>query len=448
MSLSKNGKKILLVILASVVALSVIVAVLWFAFPWLFKYIGIPQDMIKCGKYTGYDVVVVAPNTADTVLDELDSLHIDYIEYEKGRMLVGDGGIVSDDLIHKNLKIYLCAGKYDAQIGNFIVYNGDYSLTVSGDGINKTVITGGSRLYESNGTAISVIGKSSEVSYKSLVENLSITGFDFGIKLKYADKTEIKNVDLNGNHSTAILFENTNDCKIQKCNIENNGNPETDDTGYGISFLYSSKNNVIDADYKNNGNKNAVDFPERGEKELPDNNIINLKMTYDLKDSSKPIRDAKEEAQNAKPTAVSKRFEIENGRIDNTGAVLSTSTQNVKKFSGSAWVFLFNTKISLDINVEEAGNYRIFVVGTSDDGNNKCDYIQINGGTKYLTSFLGKQKGEWQTCQPGTEYWENDELHPIVPTNGFELKEGKNTIDITANWGYCCYDAVIIEKIG
>ena len=89
----------------------------------------------------------------------------------------------------------------------------------------------------------------------------------------------------------------------------------------------------------------------------------------------------------------------------------------------------------------------MYVVGASDDGNNKCDYIQITEGTKYLTSFLGKNQGKWQLSQPGTEKWENDELHPQTPTDGFTFKEGQNEILITANWGYCMYDSIILEPV-
>ena len=448
MALSKGKKRLFLIVASVVLATVILMAILWFVCPWIFTNFGVPQDMIRCGKYTGYDIVVVAPDTDDSVLSELDSLHINYVEYKKGRVLFGDGGLITESYIHKEPKIYLCAGEYDAELGNFISYSGKYPITICGDGSNKTVILGGSKLYSNNGTAIEIKGKKNNTLNNSLIQDISVNAFGFGINLKYADSTVIKNVIIKENHNCGLTFENTDNCKVSECSFEKNGNPETSDIGYGISFLYNSRDNEIKAEYKNNANNNAIDFPERYNKDLPDNNLLKLNKTYNLKDESIPIRDIKEEAQNAKPTVNSKRFEIEKAKIDNTGAVLSTSTENVKQFSGSGWVFLFNTKISLDINVEESGNYRIFVVGTSDDGNNKCDYFQVNGGTKYLTSFLGKQKGEWQICQPGEEYWENDELHPAVLTNGFELKAGKNTIDITANWGYCAYDAVIIEKIG
>lgn len=447
MSLSKGKKRIILIIALIIAVLAVSAVVLYFAASWVFTLLGLPQDMVRCGKYTGYDAVVVAPDTDDAVLDELDSYHIPYVEYKKGRVLFGDGGLIDSSDIHKEPKIYLCKGKYDAQLGDFISYDGKYPITVCGEDSKTTVISGGSRLYENNGAAVFIKGKKSNTLKKSKIKNLTVDSFDYGVKLEYADKTEIDNVVFLNNHSCGLLFENTSGCRIDKCTLEENGNPKTSDTGYGITLLYNSKNNTVNADYINNGNGNAVDFADRIYSDLPTDNTFKLNKSFNLSGETVPVRDSKEEAQNAKPTSGSIRYELENATIDNVGAVLSNNTQNVKPFSGSGWVFLFNTKISLDINVQEAGNYRIYVVGTSDDGNNKCDYFQVNGGTKYLTSYLGKQKGEWQISQPGTEFWENDELHPVALTNGFELKAGKNTIDITANWGYCAYDSIIIEKI-
>ena len=71
----------------------------------------------------------------------------------------------------------------------------------------------------------------------------------------------------------------------------------------------------------------------------------------------------------------------------------------------------------------------------------------MNGGPQYLTSFPGEEQGVWQLCQPGTEFWSNGVLLPLVPTEGFALNEGENEIVITANWGYSVYDCIYIEKI-
>ena len=116
--------------------------------------------------------------------------------------------------------------------------------------------------------------------------------------------------------------------------------------------------------------------------------------------------------------------------------------------SAGKYVFLFDGTLTMRINVPQAGNYRLFIVGGSDDGNNKCDYIQVNGGPTYLTSYLGKYRGEWALSQPGTEAWMNNELVPQTPAEGFQLNEGENVITVTANWGYSAYDCIYIEKIG
>ena len=51
-----------------------------------------------------------------------------------------------------------------------------------------------------------------------------------------------------------------------------------------------------------------------------------------------------------------KDYILQKANIDNRGAVLSSNTEKVQKYSGSGWVFLFNTKISLDIDVKELLN--------------------------------------------------------------------------------------------
>lgn len=444
-TISKKRKTIYIALAIGVVVLLLVLS--WFLFPGLYKLLGVPQDMFSCGKYTGYDVIVAAKNTPKEQVEELKKYQIDYIEYKSGRILLGEGGMIEEKRFHGEPKIYLCEGTYEAELGSFIHYAGEKPLTVHGEGEDKTELVGGSRLYENNAEGIYISGTEKQVLSKSVVEGMTIEGFGCGVKLKYADKTTLRKVTFKKNHANGLLFENTSDCNASDCLFEENGNPLTDDIGYGICLLYNSKNNVINGVYKNNGNGNAVDFPARPEKELPEDNELKLTMEYDIAPNFAPVRDKAEEAQNAKPTSNARRYELEDAIIDNKGAVFSNSTERVKPFSGKGWVFLFNTKIILNFDVEEAGNYRIYVIGTSDDGNNKCDYFQVNDGEKYLTSFMGSQKGEWQTCQPGTESWENDELHPTVLTNGFELNAGRNRIEITANWGYCCYDSIIVEKI-
>ena len=73
-------------------------------------------------------------------------------------------------------------------------------------------------------------------------------------------------------------------------------------------------------------------------------------------------------------------------------------------------------------------------------------YLPIDNGSKLIHNGMFRSF-TCQTCQPGTEFWSNGVLLPLVPTEGFALNEGENEIVITANWGYSVYDCIYIEKI-
>ncbi|MDD4413090.1 MAG: right-handed parallel beta-helix repeat-containing protein [Oscillospiraceae bacterium] len=429
-------------IIGAAVAVIVAGVLIWLLVPWGEKA---PVDR---GKYTGYDVVVIAKDTPEAIRNELDAYQIEPIEYVKDRLLVGPGGLVPANRLDADPKIYLCEGTYNAGLGSFIKYTENHPLVITGDGKDKTIVTGGTSLYQNTATAIDLNATNHKKIKNAVIENLQISKFEYGIKVTYGENVQIRNVAVQENNFIGIVFERAYNCSLKNSEISLNGSPNSTDTGYGLSVLFDSKGNTTsNVEYKNNANQNAIDFVDRGEVETPKNNTISMKMVYDLKRKDIQIKDPLEEAQNAKPTAKSLRFECEKGQVDNTGAVVSTSTQKVKKYQGSGYVFLFNTKITMNVDIPVAGKYRVFVVGTSDDGNNKCDYFQVNGGTKYLTSYLGSTKGAWTMSQPGTEFWENNELHPVALTNGFEFNAGKNVIEITANWGYCAYDSVILEPI-
>jgi len=140
------------------------------------------------------------------------------------------------------------------------------------------------------------------------------------------------------------------------------------------------------------------------------------------------------------------RFECEEGSLVGNTAVVN-STEIFPSYSGNGYVFLFDKEFSVDVYVAKSGYYDIAIVsGTTEDAN-KCDYVSVNGGEKLLVSTLGK-KGVWRSSQPGTEFWENGVLKPQVPKGGFYLKEGRNTITISANWGYCAYDSIIVYPYG
>lgn len=396
------------------------------------------------GRFTGYTHVVVASDTPKETLTELESYGVRPIQYEKGDSLFAPGNPWYLYQLDSKSKVYLCEGTYELENGPFMTLDAQTPVVISGEGKEKTVIVGSSKLRENKSAAFHLLSNGDHPVEGAVIENLSVSGFEYGVRIENGRKIELKSLNIQRNLFVGVSLENASDCVITGCDLVENGRPDGADTGYGLSLLYASTGNTGSGNsYKNNANKNAVDFLERGKETDPPGNSIALEKVYDLERTEKPIQDP----DNIQPTERAIRVEMETGTIDGKGAALVGESGNMKSYTGDGYVFLFNTTISLKVDVPKAGNYRLFVVGASDDGNNKCDYVQINGGNKYLTSFLGKNKGEWTLSQPGAEVWENNELHPKYPKEGFAFNEGENEILITANWGYCCYDAVILEPI-
>ena len=140
------------------------------------------------------------------------------------------------------------------------------------------------------------------------------------------------------------------------------------------------------------------------------------------------------------------RYELEEGiMVGNTAAVLN-ETSVFSSSGGNGYVFLFDAEFSLDFYVPKAGYYYVYIVSgtTHADNGPGCDYVSINGGEKLLVGTAAGAVGKWVQSQPGTEFWDNDVLKPTPPANGFLLKEGLNTITISANWGYNAYDSIIL----
>lgn len=96
------------------------------------------------------------------------------------------------------------------------------------------------------------------------------------------------------------------------------------------------------------------------------------------------------------------RYEMEDFPPVGNTALINESAL-FQSFGGTGYVFLFDQKIAMDLYVPSSGRYKVLIVGGSDDGNNKCDYVSINGGDQYLTSYLGENKGVFKACEPGTE---------------------------------------------
>lgn len=140
------------------------------------------------------------------------------------------------------------------------------------------------------------------------------------------------------------------------------------------------------------------------------------------------------------------RYELEEGMLEGNTAFVQEKTV-FDSYGGTGYVYLFDQKMTLDFYVPEAGNYIIYIVSGTTEDNAKCDYVSVNGGEKLLVATPAGNVGKWLESQPGTEYWENNMLKPVPPANGFALKAGKNTIEISANWGYNAYDSIIVVPI-
>lgn len=400
---------------------------------------GAPAAETDVPQYKAYSMVVTSWDTPQETLDELDRTGVTPVEYFGDTPLLLSADVAA---LGEKASIYICEGTYEVGAGDFIQTDGSVELTVTGAGSDKTRILAESGLRDNLGAAVSVTGGTKNIA----IQNLAIQGFQCGIKVKDASNVQMDGLLLKDNVFAGIRLENAFDCSIEDCTLDGNGMPMAQDNGWGISMDAGSnrntgKNNV----YRNNGNNNTVDFPAIWGSYTDNNNDIELEFVYDIVSAGVSLTDPVQAARNARPGEEALRYEFEDGGY--TGAS-EVSEGNMAEASAGKYVFLFDGTLTMRINVPQAGNYRLFIVGGSDDGNNKCDYIQVNGGPTYLTSYLGKYRGEWALSQPGTEAWMNNELVPQTPAEGFQLNEGENVITVTANWGYSAYDCIYIEKIG
>jgi len=398
------------------------------------------------GIYSGYHIVVVARNTPDEVLDELWDYGIHPVEHVRNSQLIGAGGIVDTSLLPDGGMIFLCQGTYDAGTGDFIRLENTNSLTITGAGTDQTIIKGGGLVTASLGTGIHIGGTQSAPAENILVEDLSITDFRNGVHMVHARNITLKNVELTRNQNNGIWFENTMNSRVEASRIEENGNPRGNDTGYGLMFTYNSfGNEIVDTVYINNANNNAVDSVFHPQKQFPEGNNISMEMSHNIERIYLPVIDPIEVAFSARPGENSIFIDLAGAEL--TGAELTRRTERVEQYSGEGYVFLYDGSITIEFHLEQAGFYRVFVVGATTEPNSKCDYVTINGGPRFLTSFLYREQGKWVYSQPGTEVWINHELRPNPQVDGFEMRQGSNVIVISANWGYAAYDSIYLELI-
>ena len=148
--------------------------------------------------------------------------------------------------------------------------------------------------------------------------------------------------------------------------------------------------------------------------------------------------------QDAQAPAGRYLYEMEDGVLSgNTALVGENGAMN--GYSGDGYVYLFNSKVTVRFYAPEAGKYRVVMASGSDDGNAKCDLVCINGGNTYLQAASAGQQNQWQLSSPGLERWIDGVLQPQSPASGFVLQQGWNELQLSASWGYACYDYFYIE---
>lgn len=389
--------------------------------------------------YAAYTMVVTAWDTPGEVIEELKSLGVEYTEYYDGSLLLWE----ETAALGEKASIYLCEGTYEVDAGDFIQADGTNEVLIQGAGADKTVIRAYSGIRVNRGAAVNITGEGGETV---TVKDLSVSGFEVGIQIRDAKGVTLDNLFLTQNRFAGIRLVRAADCRINRCLIQENGEPERGDAGYGLMLDAECYGNSGSGNgYLNNGNRNAVDCPSLWSGYTDNGNEILLAEDYTLAAGTKTLRDPAIESQNARPGADSLRFEAEEGGYYGAAIV---SGGKMPEASGGTYAVLHDGALFFRVNVPEEGYYRLFVVGGSDDGNSKCDKVSVNGGTEYLVSFPWQGEMQWQLSQPGLETWKDDVLTPEPPAEGFWFNEGENMITVAANWGYCAYDCVYLEKIG
>ncbi|MDR1131431.1 MAG: hypothetical protein LBL15_03325 [Oscillospiraceae bacterium] len=113
--------------------------------------------------------------------------------------------------------------------------------------------------------------------------------------------------------------------------------------------------------------------------------------------------------------------------------------------SGAGYQELLNGSFELTVFVPAAGNYFVETASMRTDANSKCDYFKVNNGTNYLISTPDTVPANtWHVSGPGRENWENGYVVPLPPVGGITFLAGRNTVTISANWGYCAYDYILL----
>lgn len=381
-----------------------------------------------------FDWILAAEDTPDEVIEELKKRGLEYTVYE-------EGAVFADREPGEKVSIYLCPGTYQVEAGDFLRAEGRSQVTIQGAGTGETLICARSGVRKNKGTGIRITGGEEAVT----VRGLKISGFEYGIQIRDASGVVLEDLFLEGNRYAGLRLENASGCRIDRCIFQENGEPGRGDTGYGLMIDADSGSNTGTGNgYRNNGNRNAVDCPALWDGYQDQGNEIGLESAYTLAEEEIVLRDPLIEAQTAKPGENSLRFEAEDCSYFGAG---EPTQGKMPESSEGSYVVLYDGGLTFRIQVPEEGYYRLFVIGGSDDGNSKCDRVKVNDGPEYLTSFPWQGEARWQLSQPGLEVWTNNVLTPSPPLEGFWFEKGENTVTITANWGYCAYDCIYLDRI-
>ena len=134
-------------------------------------------------------------------------------------------------------------------------------------------------------------------------------------------------------------------------------------------------------------------------------------------------------------------YEVEQGELSGSAYVAST----LPGFSGEGYVDIMDGSVTMNINVPVAGNYRVYLAGsTKDNTNNKWESIFVNNESEKWVLLKAENYGNWEKYEIGNAEWLDGNLTAVPITEGYSMAQGHNTVRIQANWGYAYYDRLVL----
>ena len=111
-------------------------------------------------------------------------------------------------------------------------------------------------------------------------------------------------------------------------------------------------------------------------------------------------------------------------------------------YTGTGYAYLFDASMRCEVYVPATRTYDIYIRSSRESQGDKCDFVQVNG-EEYLTAVSAGPR-QWQLSPVGLEHYDKGKIKPVMPVGGIWLYGGWNQVDISANWGYCAYDALVV----